>query len=64
LEAIFVWNEIHGASNEQADWIGLVEFAKLLTAAKLTGHLVFDPRCLCGDKFFARLYGTDGMILF
>ena len=43
---------------------GLVDFAELLTATKSTGHLVFDPRCLCGDKPLARLYRTEGMIVF
>ncbi len=43
---------------------GLVDFAELLTAKKSTGHLMFDPRCLCGDKPLARLYRTEGMILF
>jgi hypothetical protein len=41
-----------------------VEFAELLTATKPTRHLVFDPRCLCGDKPLACLYRTEGMILF
>jgi len=43
---------------------GLVDFAELLTATKSTGHLVFDPRGLCGDKSLACLYRTEGMILF
>jgi hypothetical protein len=43
---------------------GLVDSAKLLTATKSTGHLVFNPRCLCGDKPFACLYRAEGMILF
>jgi hypothetical protein len=43
---------------------GLVDFTELLTATKSTVHLVFDPRCLCGDKPLARLYRTEGMILF
>jgi len=41
-----------------------VDSAELLTATKSTGHLVFDPRCLCGDKPLACLYRTEGMILF
>jgi hypothetical protein len=43
---------------------GLVDFAEMLTATKSTGHLVFDPRCLCGDKPLACLYRTEGVILF
>jgi hypothetical protein len=43
---------------------GLVDFAELLTATKSTAHLMFDPRCLCGDKPLARLYRTEGMIVF
>jgi hypothetical protein len=42
----------------------LVDFPDLLTAAKLTAHLVFDPRCLCGDKPFACLDRTNGLIHF
>jgi hypothetical protein len=42
----------------------LVDFPDLLTAAKLTTHFVFDPRCLCGDKFLACLDRTSGMIHF
>ena len=42
----------------------LVNYPELLTAAKLTGHLVFDPRSLCGEKLIACLYRTEGMILF
>jgi hypothetical protein len=43
---------------------GLVDSAELLAATKSTGHLVSDPRCLCGDKPLACLYRTAGMILF
>ena len=43
---------------------GLVDSAELLTATKSTGQLVFDPRCLCGDKSLACFYWTEGMILF
>jgi len=43
---------------------GLVDSAELLAATKSTGHLVFDPRCLCGDKPLACFYRTEGMILF
>ena len=43
---------------------GLVDFTELLTATKSTVHLVFDPRCLCGDKPLARLYRTESMLLF
>jgi hypothetical protein len=43
---------------------GLVDSVELLTATKSTGHLVFDPRCLCGDKPLACLYRTEGVILF
>ena len=42
----------------------LVNYAELLTAAKLTGHFVFDPRSLCGEKLIARLYRAEGVILF
>jgi hypothetical protein len=42
----------------------LVDSAELLTATKSTGHLVFNPRCLCGDKPFACLYRAEDMILF
>jgi hypothetical protein len=45
-------------------WVSLVDSAELLTATKPTRHLVFDPRCLCGDKPLACLYRTEGMILF
>jgi hypothetical protein len=48
----------------QATFRGLVDFAELLAATKSTGHLVFDPRCLCGDKLLACLYWTKSMILF
>jgi hypothetical protein len=41
-----------------------VDSAELLTATKPTRYLVFDPRCLCGDKPLACLYRTEGMILF
>jgi hypothetical protein len=41
-----------------------VDSAELLTATKSTGHLVFDPRCLCGNKPLASFYRTEGMILF
>ena len=41
-----------------------MDSAELLAATKSTGHLVFDPRCLCGDKPLACLYRTKGMILF
>ena len=41
-----------------------MDSAELLTATKLTGYLVFDPRRFCGDKPLARLYRTEGMILF
>jgi hypothetical protein len=40
-----------------------VDSAELLAATKSTGHLVFDPRCLCGDKPLACFYRTEGMIL-
>jgi hypothetical protein len=43
---------------------GLVDSAELLAATKPTRHLVFDPRCLCGDKPLSCLYRTEGMILF
>ena len=43
---------------------GLVDSAELLAATKATGHLVFDPCCLCGDKLLACLYRTTSMILF
>jgi len=43
---------------------GLVDSADLLTAAKLTGHLVFDPCCLRGDKPLAGLYWTETVIFF
>ena len=39
-----------------------MDFAELLTATKSTGHLVFDPRCLCRDEPFVRLERTKGMI--
>ena len=42
----------------------LVDKAQLLTAAKLTGRLVFDPRCLCGDKSFTCLQRTEGLVRF
>jgi len=42
----------------------LVNYAELLTAAKLTGHFVFDPRSLCGEKLIACLYRAEGVILF
>jgi hypothetical protein len=45
-------------------WVSLVDSAELLTATKPTRHLVFDPRCLCGDKPLACLYRTEGVILF
>jgi hypothetical protein len=48
----------------QASFRGLVDSAELLAATKSTGHLVFDPRCLCGDKPLAYFYRTEGMILF
>jgi hypothetical protein len=48
----------------QATFRGLVDSAELLTATESTGHLVFDPRCLCGDKLLACLYRTASMILF
>lgn len=41
-----------------------MDSAELLAATKSTGHLVFDPRCLCGDKPLACFYRTEGMILF
>jgi hypothetical protein len=43
---------------------GLVDSAELLAATESTGHLVLDPRCLCGDKPLACFYRTEGMILF
>jgi hypothetical protein len=42
----------------------LVDFAGLLPGANSTTHLVFDPRCFCGDEPFARLDGTKGLIHF
>jgi hypothetical protein len=41
-----------------------VDSAELLAATKSTGHLVFDPRCLCGDELLACFYWTKSMILF
>jgi hypothetical protein len=41
-----------------------VDSAELLAATKSTGHLVLDPRRLCGDKLLACLYRTTSMILF
>jgi hypothetical protein len=41
-----------------------VDSAELLAATKSAGHLVFDPRCLCGDELLACLYWTKSMILF
>jgi hypothetical protein len=41
-----------------------VDSAELLTAAEGTSDLVFDPRCLSGDKPLACFYGTASMILF
>jgi hypothetical protein len=48
----------------QATFRGLVDSAELLAATKSTGHLVLDPRRLCGDKLLACLYRTTSMILF
>jgi hypothetical protein len=41
-----------------------VDSAELLTATKATGGLMFDPRCLGGDKPLACLYRTVSMFLF
>jgi hypothetical protein len=41
-----------------------VDSAELLTATEATGDLVFDPRCLGGDKPLACLYRTVSMFLF
>jgi hypothetical protein len=42
----------------------LVDSAELLTATEATSDLVFDPRCLGGDKSLACLYRTASVILF
>jgi hypothetical protein len=39
-----------------------MNYAKLLTAAETTGHLVFDPCRLWGDKLLAHLYRVNGVI--
>jgi hypothetical protein len=41
-----------------------VNATQLLTAAKLTGHFVVDPRCLSDAKSFACLYRAEGLVHF
>jgi hypothetical protein len=41
-----------------------VDYAELLTATEATSDLVFDPRCLGGDKPLACFYRTTSVILF
>jgi hypothetical protein len=41
-----------------------VDYAELLTATEATSDLVFDPRCLGGDKPLACFYRTARVILF
>ena len=41
-----------------------MDSAELLAATEGTSDLVFDPRCLCGDKPLACLDRRESMILF